>query len=44
MTGKGIDVDAVKKKAIERGLIHPNKKITDLEAFNLIFEPGFSTA
>jgi two-component system chemotaxis sensor kinase CheA len=42
--GKGIDVDAVKKKAIERGLIHPNKKITDVEAFNLIFEPGFSTA
>jgi two-component system chemotaxis sensor kinase CheA len=42
--GKGIDVDAVKKKAIDRGLIHPNKKITDLEAFNLIFEPGFSTA
>ncbi|MDR2097432.1 MAG: chemotaxis protein CheA [Spirochaetaceae bacterium] len=42
--GKGIDVDAVKAKAIERGLIHPNKVLTDVEAFNLIFEPGFSTA
>jgi two-component system chemotaxis sensor kinase CheA len=42
--GKGIDVDAVKAKAIERGLIHPNKILTDVEAFNLIFEPGFSTA
>jgi two-component system chemotaxis sensor kinase CheA len=42
--GKGIDIDAVKAKAIERGLIHPNKVLTDIEAFNLIFEPGFSTA
>ncbi|MDR2659152.1 MAG: chemotaxis protein CheA [Spirochaetaceae bacterium] len=42
--GKGIDVEAVKSKAIERGLIHPNKVLTDVEAFNLIFEPGFSTA
>ncbi|GHV83129.1 chemotaxis protein CheA [Spirochaetia bacterium] len=42
--GKGIDVEAVKNKAIERGLIHPNKMLTDIEAFNLIFEPGFSTA
>ncbi|GMO30941.1 MAG: chemotaxis protein CheA [Termitinemataceae bacterium] len=42
--GKGIDVEAVKTKAIERGLIHPNKVLPDIEAFNLIFEPGFSTA
>jgi two-component system chemotaxis sensor kinase CheA len=42
--GKGIDVNAVKQKAIERGLVHPNKELTDPEAFNLIFEPGFSTA
>jgi two-component system chemotaxis sensor kinase CheA len=42
--GKGIDVEAVKSKAAERGLIHPNKILTDVEAFNLIFEPGFSTA
>jgi two-component system chemotaxis sensor kinase CheA len=42
--GKGIDVEAVKAKAIERGLLHPNKVLTDVEAFQLIFEPGFSTA
>jgi two-component system chemotaxis sensor kinase CheA len=42
--GKGIDVEAVKAKAVERGLISPNKLLNDVEAFNLIFEPGFSTA
>ncbi len=42
--GKGIDVDSVYKKAVDRGLIHENKKLSDVEAFNLIFEPGFSTA
>ncbi|MDR2480209.1 MAG: chemotaxis protein CheA [Treponema sp.] len=42
--GKGIDVEAVKAKAVDRGLISPNKLLTDVEAFNLIFEPGFSTA
>ncbi|MCL2722044.1 MAG: chemotaxis protein CheA [Treponema sp.] len=42
--GKGIDVERVKAKAVERGIISPNKVLTDIEAFNLIFEPGFSTA
>ncbi|MCL2042970.1 MAG: chemotaxis protein CheA [Treponema sp.] len=42
--GKGIDVEAVKAKAVERGILSPNKLLTDPEAFNLIFEPGFSTA
>ena len=42
--GGGIDVEAVKAKAVERGIISPNKVLTDVEAFNLIFEPGFSTA
>ena len=42
--GKGIDVEAVRAKAIERGLIHPSKVLTDIESFNLIFDPGFSTA
>lgn len=42
--GKGIDVEAVKAKAVERGILHPNKALTDIEAFNLIFEPGFSTS
>ncbi len=42
--GKGIDVTSIREKAIERGVIHPNKVISDVEAYNLIFEPGFSTA
>lgn len=42
--GAGIDTERVRKRAVERGLIHPNKILTELEAFNLIFEPGFSTA
>ncbi len=42
--GHGIDVDAVKRKAVSRGIIHPGKNLTDVEAFQLIFEPGFSTA
>jgi len=42
--GAGIDVDRVRQKAIDRGIIHPNKALSDVEAFNLIFEPGFSTA
>jgi len=42
--GAGIDVDRVREKAIDRGIIHPNKALSDVEAFNLIFEPGFSTA
>jgi len=42
--GHGIDVEKVKNKAIQRGLIHPNKIITDQEAYQLIFAAGFSTA
>ena len=42
--GKGIDVDAVRNKAVERGVIHASKVLSDVEAFNLIFDPGFSTA
>lgn len=44
--GAGIDVDRVKQKAIERGLITSNQtsRMSDREAVNLIFLPGFSTA
>ncbi len=42
--GRGIDVNKVRQKAIDRGVIHPNKNLSDVEAFNLIFDPGFSTA
>jgi len=42
--GAGIDVKNIMAKAVKNGIIHENKNLTDLEAFNLIFEPGFSTA
>jgi len=42
--GKGLDRDAIKAKAIERGFITANQEIADSELYNLIFEPGFSTA
>jgi len=42
--GKGIDIDTVHRRAIEKKLIHPDKRLSDIEAFNIIFEPGFSTA
>ena len=42
--GAGIDVQKVRNKAIQKGIIHPDKVVTDQEAYQLIFEPGFSTA
>lgn len=42
--GAGINVEKVRNKAINKGLVHPNKLLTDQEAYNLIFMPGFSTA
>lgn len=44
--GKGIDVDKVKKKALEKSLITIDEynKLSDEAATNLIFLPGFSTA
>ena len=42
--GKGIDVEKVRQKAINNGVIHPSKNLSDVEAYNLIFEAGFSTA
>ncbi len=44
--GNGIDVEAVKNKAIERGTITPEQgaQMTDKEIINLLFLPSFSTA
>jgi len=42
--GQGLDRNALIKKATEKGLISkPEHEITDKEAYNLIFAPGFST-
>ncbi len=44
--GAGIDAEKVKKKALQRGLITSEHaaRMSDREATNLIFLPGFSTA
>ncbi len=42
--GQGIEVEKVRDKAIKKGLISPNKVLSDQEAYNLIFLPGFSTS
>lgn len=41
--GKGLDVEGIKKKAIERGLLSPDARPSDPEVYNLIFASGFST-
>lgn len=42
--GVGLNVNAIRKKAVERGLIKHDSSLADKEIFSLIFEPGFSTA
>ena len=44
--GGGIDPERVKAKAITKGLIRPEQAdgMSDREAVNLVFKPGFSTA
>ncbi|HEY4363685.1 MAG TPA: chemotaxis protein CheA [Bryobacteraceae bacterium] len=42
--GRGLDRQKILKKAVERGLVQEGAALTDKEVFNLIFEPGFSTA
>ena len=42
--GHGLDRKKLIAKAIEKGLIDENATLTDKQAFELIFMPGFSTA
>jgi two-component system chemotaxis sensor kinase CheA len=44
--GKGIDPAVIRAKAVEKGIISQEKsdQLTDEEAINMIFLPGFSTA
>ncbi|MCG8314223.1 MAG: Hpt domain-containing protein [Pseudomonadales bacterium] len=42
--GKGINLEGVKKRAIERGLMKPDAPLSDKEVMQFIFRPGFSTA
>ena len=43
--GKGMDADVLRSKAVEKGLLDKDAadRLTDLECYNLIFAPGFST-
>lgn len=42
--GKGINLEKIKSKAIERGLIQHDSLMSDKEILELIYAPGFSTA
>lgn len=42
--GKGLDAEAIRKKAVDRGLISTEDEISTAELHKLIFAPGFSTA
>jgi two-component system chemotaxis sensor kinase CheA len=42
--GKGLDRERIVAAAREKGLIDEGRSLSDREVFNLVFEPGFSTA
>ncbi len=42
--GGGIDAEAVRCRAIERGLVSADAELSEQEIYSLLFQPGFSTA
>lgn len=42
--GAGLDAEAIRAKAVERGLLAPEAQPGESELYQLIFAPGFSTA
>ena len=42
--GRGLDPEAIRAKAVEKGLIAAGAKMSEAEMYDLIFQPGFSTA
>ncbi|UFS71324.1 chemotaxis protein CheA [Geomonas sp. RF6] len=42
--GAGLDKEAIRAKAVEKGIIPAAAELSEKELFNLIFAPGFSTA
>ncbi len=42
--GRGMDRDAIRRKAIERGLMRPDAQLSDRDLFAFVAETGFSTA
>lgn len=41
--GRGLDIERIRAKAIERGLMSPSEKLSDESIRSFIFHPGFST-
>lgn len=42
--GRGLDRHKILAKAVQKGLIASGENLSDNEVFNLIFQPGFTTA
>ena len=42
--GAGLNLEKIRKKAIDKGLISPNDELNENQTADLIFMPGFSTA
>ncbi|HBE71184.1 MAG TPA: chemotaxis protein CheA [Planctomycetaceae bacterium] len=42
--GKGLNPDSIRRKAVDRGLISADAKLTEQEIYDLVFEAGLSTA
>ncbi|THB66311.1 MAG: chemotaxis protein CheA, partial [Spirochaetaceae bacterium] len=42
--GAGLNAERIRSKAEEKGLVTPGQELSQQEIYNLIFEPGFSTA
>ena len=42
--GSGLDLEKIRKKAIDKGLISANEELSESQTADLIFMPGFSTA
>src|SRR5262249_47766422 len=42
--GRGLNRTAILNKAVQRGLVREDQSLSDEEVYNLIFQPGFSTA
>jgi two-component system chemotaxis sensor kinase CheA len=42
--GGGLNREKILAKAVERGMVEPGRNLRDAEVYDLIFEPGFSTA
>jgi two-component system, chemotaxis family, sensor kinase CheA len=42
--GRGLDVDAIRARALQQGLIAADARLTESEVLGLILAPGFSTA